>query len=65
MMEHFWSGFMKKAELMDYPEMQYREPGDPELAPPPLLARTISKAGPVLSDLTMESDRAKFETFKG
>lgn len=33
--------------------------------PPDMLARTISKAGPVLADLTSESDRAKFETFKG
>jgi hypothetical protein len=32
---------------------------------PPMLARTISKAGPRADDLTAESDRAKFETFKG
>jgi len=32
---------------------------------PPMLARTISKAGPRADDLTAESDRAKFEVARG
>lgn len=47
----FWQGFTKRAEE--------QEQGDHPLR------RTISKAGPVLADLTEESDRGRFPTFRG
>lgn len=61
--ESFWAGFEKRAEY--YELMEQAKDDERVNQPPPMLARTISKAGPVLADLTEESDRAKFETFKG
>jgi hypothetical protein len=63
--EHFWIGFEKRA-YSDISEIMEQAKDDERVnQPPPMLARTISKAGPVLADLTEESDRAKFRTFRG
>lgn len=61
--ESFWQGFYKKAEVLAVAEKAM--PRENDEVPPPIMQRSISKSGPVLSDLTMESDRGKFETFKG
>ena len=65
--ECFWRGFEKRAGLMEFSELTEQGKDDDRVNQPlpQLLSRTISKAGPVLADLTSESDRAKFETFKG
>lgn len=63
----FWAGFHHAMEKRaEFSELTEQAKDDPRVnQPPPVLARTISKAGPVLAELTAESDRAKFETFKG
>ncbi|MCJ7520621.1 MAG: hypothetical protein MUP21_00115 [Dehalococcoidia bacterium] len=58
MLGKFWEGFFKKAEEADIRKLEAQGNA-------PMLARTISKAGPRADDITAESDRAKFETFKG
>jgi hypothetical protein len=65
MTKSFWDGFYKKAEPYDFPELSEQQKDDERVnQPPPILGRTISKAGPVLSDITSESDQGQFPHFK-
>lgn len=66
----FWQGFhtaQEKRAYGNYSEISEQAKDDERVNTPlpQLMQRTISKAGPVLADLTEESDRAKFQTFKG
>lgn len=52
-MKNFWEGFDKRAD----------ERKEEQAAPP--LPTYVSTAGPKLDVITEETDRGKFETFKG
>lgn len=51
-MTPFWLGFQKRAEVL----ATVSDPETDERTPPPILERTVSKAGPRLSDKTEEMD---------